>query len=205
MRLTPREGSEDEPNFLRALSKLTGSYLVVREHAAHMHLHALYIGDAEMKTIRNSVTNTLGKTGNSVISMKVGKDFGKACRYICKGQSTHPDPKGDPADVVARHGLLFTDAWIAEHHEEYWRQSADVKANKDVPFPIHVEHYMKLNNLEFTVENAAAAAVEMTIAHKKILNDHYLAGVVKMVVAKNNRQYKAEVIRQLVQKCSYDA
>lgn len=198
IRLTPREDTEDESNLKKALDKIGGAYVAVREHATHMHLHVLIYTDKDSKQVRNQLTNTLGKTGNGVISVKVASKPEEFLQYISKGTATHPEPRGEPPEVVWRYGIELDVIMAA--HEAYWAKSRDIKATPGLAFHTQVEYYMKQNQMEFTGRSIAEAIVTLTIQKKNQINEHYMAGVGKLVLAKNNRQYRQELTDQLALK-----
>lgn len=198
LRLTPRDGSDDEVKFKRALEKLQGSYLAVREYANSMHLHVLAWTEFDMKKVRNTVTNTMGKTGNGVISMKACHDPPGWLQYICKGDRSHPEKRGDPPEVAFREGMWTTDECIKTAYDAYWAQSQKCKETKGVSFTNKVMFYMATNQIEFTMQKTVKAVVEFTMAEKQQLNDYYIIGVAKMIMAKNNLQFKQEYIQSLL-------
>lgn len=188
--------TEIEPKVKQVLDKIGGAHIACREFAASEHIHIVVWTDLDAKKVRNTFTNTLGKTGNGVISIKsVGDDKG-AMRYCCKGDRSHPEPRGNLPDVVWHYGhTVYPTAQDA--YEAYWMMSKDIKTTKGLSFPTQVEHYMVQNQMEFTAERIADAIVDLTIQKKNQINEYYMAGVGKLVLAKNNREYKQEVKRQL--------
>lgn len=198
IRLTPREDTQDESNLKKALDKIGGAYVAAREYATNMHIHVLVYTDKDSKYVRNQLTNTLGKTGNGVVSVKVAPKPQEMLAYICKGTATHPQPRGEPPEIIWRYGVEAAD--IEAAHEAYWAKSKTIKETPGLSFPTQVEYYMKQNGMEFTARNIAEAIVTMTIDKKNQINEHYMAGVGKLVLAKNNRQYKQELINQLALK-----
>lgn len=199
-RCTPREGSEDEANFLKAMVKIGGKYVVTREHGEHgnnMHMHAVIWSPRTSVQVRSTIQNCIGhKVGNGVFSLKLAKDEDAALRYICKGDSEHPHPKGSPPEVVSRMGVTADD--IAEAYEGYWAQSKKVKETKGVAFHIQVEQYMVQNQMEFNVRQVVKAVMEMTIAKKNTLNESYMLWVAKLVMARRDKRYREELENRLV-------
>jgi len=207
LRLTPREGTEDEARFKVGLTKLEGSYLVVREYASSMHLHALAWTTKTMVQARSVFAHALGKTGNGVFSMKVSHDPKAWLQYICKGDRSHPDPRGDVPEVVFREGLWTSDDAVKAAYDAYWEQSAKCKETLGVSFANQVMFYMGTNQVEYSKENVLRVVVDHAMMHKQQLNDYYIVGVAKMVLAKNNRTFKQEYIASLLRKfdaCSTD-
>lgn len=202
IRITPRLGSADEENTKVVLDKIGGAYVGCREFASHEHIHIVIWTDKKPTDVRNAFTNTLGKTGNGVISIKVAKDDKGAMRYACKGDASHPEPKGNPPEVVWHYGHTVYKTPM-EAYEAYWGMSKDIKTTKGLSFPTQVEHYMHQNQMEFTPESIADAIVDLTISKKNQINEFYMAGVGKLVLAKNNREYRQEVKRQLASRIAY--
>lgn len=196
IRVTVDGDTELEAKVKTVLDKIGGAHIACREFASSEHIHMVVWTDLDSKKVRNTFTNTLGKVGNGVISIKVAQDDAGAMRYCCKGDSAHPAPKGNPPDVVWHYGhTVYPTA--KEAYEAYWGCSRDIKKTKGLAFHTQVEHYMAQNQIEFTAENIADAIVELTISKKNQINEFYMAGVGKLVLAKNNRQYKEEIKRQL--------
>lgn len=196
IRITPRDGSADLVNTKIALDKLEGAYVACREFASSEHIHIVLWTFRKATDVRNTFTNTLGKTGNGVISIKVAKDDKGAMRYACKGDKSHPEKKGNPPDVVWHYGLTVYST-PEEAYEAYWAMSKEIKDTPGLTFPTQVEHYMKQQNMEFTAQTIAAAMIELCLQKKNQINEFYLAGVGKLLLAKNNRQYRVELTNQL--------
>lgn len=198
IRLAPR-GDDDLVKMKLALDKLEGAHVGCREFASREHIHIVLWTAKKPTEVRNAVYNTIGKTGNGVISIKIAKDDKGAMRYACKGDKSHPEPKGSPPDVVWHYGHTVY-ATPCEAYEAYWDMSKEIKQTPGLQFHTQVEHYMKQAQLEFTPKNIAASMVELTIQKKNQINEYYLAGVGKLIYAKNNRAYKKELISQLASK-----
>lgn len=187
---------EIEDKVKAVLDKIGGAHIACREWAANEHVHIVLWTDWEPKKVRNTFTNALGKVGNGVISIKTVTDDKGAMRYCCKGDSQHPQPRGNPPDVVWHYGhTVYPTA--QEAYEAYWLMSKDIKSTKGLTFPTQVEHYMAQNQMEFTAASIADAIVDLTIQKKNQINEYYMAGVGKLVLAKNSREYKQELKRQL--------
>lgn len=203
IRITPRRDTEDEKRTKAALDKLEGAHIACREFASSEHIHIVVWTDKKPTDVRNTFTNTLGKTGNKVISIKVAKDDKGAMRYACKGDKAHPERKGNPPDVLWHYGhTVYPTA--KEAYEAYWSLSKEIKETPGLTFPTQVEHYMKQGNMEFTPETIASAMIELSISKKNQINEYYLAGVGKLILAKNNRKYKSELITQIARRIQDD-
>lgn len=199
IRITPREGTDDLAKVRYVLEKIGGAYVGCREFAASEHIHIVLWTDKKATDVRNAFTNTLGKTGNGVISIKVAKDEKGAMRYACKGDKSHPDKKGNEPDVVWHYGITVYPTPI-EAYEAYWSMSREIKETPGLTFPTQVEHYMRQANMEFTPHTIASAMVELCVQKKNQINEFYLAGVGKLLLAKNNRNYRVELTNQLAQR-----
>lgn len=200
--MTPRDSAEGEGDYAKlcqALEWTGGSYLIVEEDASNLHYHWVLATAKDIKQVRNAFTRIYGKTGNKVLSIKSqsATQWPKARAYVSKGSATHPEPRGDPPIVKHAHGLEFTPAKVQEYYQEYWKVSADVKSNKNVSFPDHVLFYMATNNVDYTARNVAEVAVKLTLQHKKVINEYYLEGVVKMVLAKADKEYEKALIDRI--------
>lgn len=203
IRITPRPETEDLAKTKIALDKIQGAYIACREYASSEHIHIVLWTDKKTTDVRNTFTNTLGKTGNKVISIKVAKDDKGAMRYACKGDKAHPEPRGNPPDVLWHYGhTVYPTA--KEAYDAYWAMSKEIKETPGLSFPTQVEHYMKQANLEFTPQSIASAMIELSISKKNQINEYYLAGVGKLILAKNNRMYKSELINQIARRIQQD-
>lgn len=191
IRVTPREDTDDEQKVGQILDKIGGAHVGCREYATNEHIHIVLWTDWDIKKVRNLFSNTLGKLGNGALSIKKAEDDKGAMRYCCKGDNQHPEPKGNPPDVIWHYGHTAYPTPM-DAHEAYWQTSKEIKSTKGLTFTTQVEHYMKANNMEITLENACDAVVELAIQKKNVLNEFHLATVAKMVVAKNCRRYKKE-------------
>lgn len=199
IRITPRTDSQDEANTKKALDKIGGAHIACREFASSEHIHIVLWTDKKATDVRNTFTNTLGKTGNAVISIKVAKDDKGAMRYACKGNKAHPEPRGDPPDVLWHYGhTVYPTA--KEAYDAYWSMSKEIKSTPGLTFPTQVEHYMRQANMEFTPQAIASAMIELSLAKKNQINEYYLAGVGKLILAKNSRTYKTELISQIARR-----
>lgn len=198
IRISPREHSADEANAKQAIDKIGGAYLACREDASKMHIHIVLWTDWKPTKVRNTFTNTMGKTGNGVISIKAAPTAEGAARYACKGDKAHPESRGNPPEVVWLYGK--TQADVQRYYEEYWTQSKEIKTTKGLTFTTQVEHYMKQNQLEFTPLSVTNAVLKMTIAKSTPINEYYLAGVAKALLAKNNRTYRVHLRNSLLSK-----
>lgn len=203
IRVTPREGTQDMDNVKKALDKIGGAHVACREFASSEHIHIVIWTQLDAIKVRNTFTNTLGKTGNGVLSIKVAKDDKGAMRYACKGDKAHPEKRGNPPDVVWHYGLTVYKT-VPEAYEAYWAMSKEIKETPGLTFPTQVEHYMKQANMEFTAQTIASAMVDLCIQKKNQINEFYLAGVGKLILAKNNRNYKSELVQQLAKRIQQD-
>lgn len=200
-RCTPRQGSEDEVNFLKAMSKLACKFIVTREYGKdgdNMHMHAIIWSPKSTVQVRSTIQNCIGhKVGNGVFSLKAAKDDEAALRYVCKGGSQHPDPKGSPPEVVLRMGV--TEDEVQTAYQAYWTQSETVKKSKaKVAFHVEVAQYMKDNHIEMSKRNVVKTVVDLTIQRKTVLNDYHILGVSKMILGKHDPKYRQEYCDRLV-------
>lgn len=198
-RVTPREDSDDEKNFLKVFDKLACNHIVTREFGkdgTNMHLHAVLWSHKTPKQVRAAFHGAMGqKLGNGVFSLKQTKDEDAACRYILKGDSEHPMPKGHPPNVVSFMG--FTREQIDEFHAAYWEQSKKVKDNKSLKFYLQVEHYMKQNQIDFTSDNVMEAVFNLTLTEKTMFNETYMMSVAKFVLARNDKKWAKEKLERM--------
>lgn len=208
VRLTPHDCT-DAFERLKAVcgGEYGGGYLIVHENSSSgvEHYHAVVHCD-NAKKFQNALTRGMkGYGGNKYFSTKnCTADKDAAIRYICKGSSEHPHPRGDPPDVVGRSGLYFTDDRIRESYESYWTVSEKTKKSKELGFPQQVVNYMKINNLDITWENAVSATVDMTISLKKPLCTFYCKKVAQYIVAAHNTDYCAALKRSIVRSGLFD-
>lgn len=113
--------SEDNAQQLSAwLDKVSSGHLVVREESnpnENTHYHAVLHSKIKATSLRQSFRRAFpDHKGNAAYSLKeCDEDPDGYGRYICKGLSKEEGP-----NVVIRQGLLYTDEWVRQHHEQYW-------------------------------------------------------------------------------------
>ena len=114
---------------LALLAACCTAYLVVRETVAHVnpHYHVFCHSVEKIKVLRNKFRTHLPQVlGNKSYSLKLCEDdFEPYLRYLCKGESSELPP-----DVVARHGLDFTEDRIARLHEAFWVNNAEIATQR---------------------------------------------------------------------------
>lgn len=159
---------------LACIHWMGGTYLIVREWApeAGDHYHYILETPKEVKQMRNVLQRHFGKVGNGVLSCKLVKqgDIARARRYLCKGDATHPDPRGNPPHVVQSYGGEYTRLKIDEYHEAYWRQSAEVRANQNLSFTDQVLFEARQKGTCPSVREVAAIVVRLSVEQKRTLN-----------------------------------
>lgn len=108
------------------LGSCGGSYFVVFEEAGdNKHYHCYFESERKISAVRKAIQR-LGQVGNGGYSLKLcDAHYDRYLQYMCKG----PDAESLP-DVVAVHGLMFTDDWIQEKHDAYWVDNAQIRENR---------------------------------------------------------------------------
>lgn len=105
------------------------AYLVVKEsHAGeNPHVHVYMESDKKLAALRKDFQRKFpGNQGNAGYSMKeCNDDIDAYGRYMCKGADKESSP-----DVIARQGLLYTDEWVKDMHDQYWVNNASLMSNK---------------------------------------------------------------------------
>lgn len=204
IRVTPRN-QEDVDAFKKALEKLGGGYLVVKETATREHLHALVYSEFNTIKVRSTLHSTMGKVGNGVISCKACPNPPGYFAYICKGDAQHPEPQGDEPDVLWTKGVWCTKDAIKAKYDEYWARSDEIKENKDLSLSVAIEHSVVANQLTFSAEDVCKTAIAISLGRGKPINKFYLAGCVRLVLANKNRAYRKELELQLLRDVLGDA
>lgn len=120
-------GDDEELEAIVGWLTTHGSYIVVREGGAdNPHVHALLRTEMIIRSLRNDLRRKLTfLSGNGDYSLTATGDEDKYARYICKGESEEIGP-----DVVARMGVVYTDAWVVSKHKEWWQHDADYKSRQ---------------------------------------------------------------------------
>lgn len=208
-RVTPPAHAVAEymPRMMKAVAFCDGAYLICREDQPRIHFHGVLITSLRSpRQIHNAFTRHIGG-GNGVHSVHVIKDdWDTALRYVCKGPvAKHPDPPGDPPVVIASQGLAFTPDAVKAAYEAYWAHSADVqRERRALAFTDQVIQRVQLRHAGDAVvrpRDVVKAVVDLTLEQKRQMNDHYVIGVARMVVAKLNdeylREYTDDVTRRL--------
>lgn len=92
------------------------------------HVHCALHSDKTLAALRKSFQRSFADlgSGNGTYSLKVcDDDWENYMLYICKGAS-----KDDRPVIWCRQGLEYTDELIAEYHERYWVNNAQLAINK---------------------------------------------------------------------------
>lgn len=201
-RVTPRENHDDLAKLRRVLAGLGGAYVVVREYGEeedNLHYHACFY--TEVKQPRQKFVYAFQSAGNAVYSIK--KCDEGMLRYILKGDSKHPSPRGGPPEIEASYGMEFTDVKIKEYHDAYWSQSEKVKKSKDVAPWLQVANIMEANSVEFTPENVVDHVFEWIKKNSRVMMDHHVQGMSRMILSHRSvgfaRSYKASQVTKLTQ------
>lgn len=202
VRITPKDRPEVYENIMNVVrGKFGGGYVCVREHSEeeneHYHVHMMPSGTvSQFREALKRATKGVAD-GNKYKSIKVC-DL-KFLQYVCKGDSSHPMPRGSYPDVVEKHGLFYTDERIRDAHDAYWKESVAIKTERDVSFATQVENHMKINRIAFTPENVSDVMITLCLESKgkKLLNEFYLRSVGKYVLSKNDRGYRAALKERL--------
>lgn len=110
---------------IRRLSELFGgdgygAYLVVHEigRLGKAHLQGWVFVENHRKYM-DAIRVVFPELGRGCKSCSEVKEFEGWKRYICKGVSASQGP-----DVVMRHGVEYSDDFVALQHEAYWAQHA---------------------------------------------------------------------------------
>lgn len=211
VRCTPHdvEGLVDKLQLVLA-GKFGGSYLLVREYSKEgvEHYHAIVAISCKPKQFQNAITRAFEGTearGNKYIQSKTCTDqIQNALQYVCKGSSEHPNPRGDPPDVVGMTGIFFTKEKVNEWHAKYWEQSAKVKVSKDLKFATRIEHFIKINNRPLTLQGCTDAVVDFLIEtdHGRI-NEFQVIDVARFIFVKNSKSGKHALKRHIFEKLRY--
>lgn len=105
------------------------TYLVVKEShdGENPHVHVYMESDKKLAAIRKDFQRKFpGNQGNAGYSLKeCNDDIDAYGRYMCKGTDRDTLP-----DIVARQGLLYTDEWVQDMHDQYWVNNDSLMSNK---------------------------------------------------------------------------
>lgn len=201
-RVTPRENHDDLAKLRRILAGMGGAYVIVREYGdieGNLHYHACFY--TEIKQPRQKFVYAYENAGNGVYSIK--KCDEGMLRYILKGDSKHPRPRGDPPEIEASYGMEFTEAKIKEYHDAYWSQSEKVRNSKDVAPWLQVVNIMEANAIEFTPENVVHEVLQWIKKNYKRVVDHDAMGMSRMILCHKSRgfekSYEASLVAKLTQ------
>lgn len=200
-RVTPRGDEAALGKLMRAIEWMGGAYMVAREWAPGPgeHFHYVLETEKEIKQFRNKLGAEFGPVGNGVLSAKLVKPgkLPSARQYVCKGDATHPEPKGNPPQVVRAMGIEYTAQKTAEYHELYWQASRDARKNVNLSFTDQVIFRVSADGTTPATRDVVAAIVELAIEQKRTLNHHYVVGVATMVMAKLSGEYRQEFITRM--------
>lgn len=121
----------DRQAFATWLASVCSAYLVVLEVGTvteKEHVHCALHSDKKLSAVRKSFQRAFSSLpdGNGTYSLKeCDDDWENYLLYMCKGASKNEDPV-----VWLKQGLEYTDERIAEFHERYWVNNAQLEVNK---------------------------------------------------------------------------
>ena len=111
------------------LALVAATYLVVKEShdGENPHVHVYLESDKKLAALRKDFQRKFpGNQGNAGYSLKECNDDIEAYgRYMCKGKDKESMP-----DVIGRQGLLYTDEWVKDSHDQYWVNNDALMSNK---------------------------------------------------------------------------
>lgn len=201
-RVTPGDDEAALAKLMRAIEWMGGAYMVVREWAPGPgeHYHYVLETDKEIKQFRNKLRAEFGPVGNRGLSAKLVKrgHLASARQYVCKGDATHPEPKGNPPQVVRAMGIEYTAEKTAEYHELYWQASKEARKNHNLSFTDQVIFRVSSPGTTPSTRDVVTAIVELAVEQKRTLNDHYVVGVATMVMVKLSGEHRQEFITRMI-------
>jgi len=106
-------------------------FFVVKEfggaNGENPHVHVYFESDKKLEALRKDFRRKFpDNTGNGGYSLKAcDEDIDAYGRYMCKGSDRDTLP-----DVVCRQGLLYTDQWVKDMHDQYWVNNDSLMKNK---------------------------------------------------------------------------
>lgn len=158
------------------------SFFVVREGVSNPHVHMWLSGDKEYAAVRKDIQRSFAGAGNGFYSLKrCDSDYVDYYRYMCKGEE-----QGSLPDVCFRQGLLFTDEWVQEKHDEYWEFNASIVCARGSAENVvsYVEREAKRLKLDGTNrEEVARIYVKHYVEKRKGVNVFHARSVVNTVCA----------------------
>lgn len=166
------------------LATVASCYFVVCEVASgeNPHYHVYFESEKKLAALRKDWQRKF-PGGNSGYSLKLCDDDVAAYgRYMCKGADKESMP-----DVHARQGLLYTDEWVKDMHDQYWVNNASLMANKRKRAAMgnvveRVELECKAKNIRYTDREAIAREfIKLYKDAARPINTFYARNVVNTV------------------------
>lgn len=115
--------------FLKGISQISSQYLVCRESSPKVHYHAVICTRMSESKIRSTCFSEelkVKRMSKYCHEIKDDNELLKAIRYTCKGVEG-PYSETNP-DVVLQSKIKFTNEYIEQAHNEYWRIMNECKA-----------------------------------------------------------------------------
>lgn len=149
---------------------------------AHHHWYLEMQGFKNVQTFRVALTKKIpGLKGNGAYSVKeCDDDYERYWQYMCKGAGS-----GTGADVVWRHGLVFTDEKLEALHAAYWSENRDRKRVKMEPVLDVVFQKLKEDGTAWSDREAVAQAyIRELYARNKPINIYSVKSAVNLLQIK---------------------
>lgn len=199
--LAIRIHTEDREAVLEMFRSVSTEYFVVKEvDATRAHIQGIVDGSqaAWRKLVKRKFSWIKGNKDYSVAQVKKPDEYR---RYLCKGAG----PKDLP-DVVCRHGLLYTDEWIAEQHAAYWVLHEKLPVGKKSKMQSVVDVMLEFSQMlgdepdEVKERRVADRLIGLHVDLRKPIDMYYCQKVYNLAMAKYSQGYSRALQDSLIGK-----
>lgn len=176
-------------DFLQNLS----CFVVLERDATRAHYQGIVAWSKTTQALRAMVKkNCPEAVGNSGYSVKVLKETPERyIQYLCKGTSTTK-----PDIVINTMGVQDVESlWV-----QYWLENRELK--KKVPEKKSTIEKIKSQFpwTECTCANVTKSVLDYLIEQNKPINPNYIQGLVLLILAKENLNYRRDLCASLIRK-----
>lgn len=136
--------------------------------------------------------------GNSGYSVGIVRDTPKYLRYLCKGDAVTSEP-----EVIATHGIAYTEEWIQTEHREYWAANATYSTKGKRRESLVTQIYNNALSADYgdNMEEEICKDIICNVKNqKKAMNEFYIRSVLNTVMCLLNSQWEMAFIRRIVQR-----
>lgn len=183
--------SVSQLEFMTFVENIDGSYIFVEETDANRdHYQGIVKTATKENTLRMRLKRIIKVKGNHSYSMKIVRDYDLYLRYLMKGKG-----EGSYPEIVARQNILLDFNKIKNLHYEYWnyKNNTKDKSKNLIDFLYDKLKVYESNTKEIVVREI----IDYYIVNNKPINTFYIQSQARLLLAKLNDTYKAQLINSI--------